>query len=352
MVVTAKRRAPWWTRLTVALGVLLLLPAAAVAGDPVPRSGLRGPLNILLAGIDPRGTHVRPLSDTIIVAHIPADRHAAYLFSLPRDLVVWIPPFPRTGSAGQYAKINAAMALGSETSPGKYDPAVGLELLADTVEGVTGIKRFDGGAVINFGGFKQMVASMGGVRMVIDQDVSSEHLRPDGTPRDVSAACRASKNCLRPYTGAQKIYRKSLHPVRLRPWEALDYLRQRYGLPRSDYDRQRHQRQFLKAVADQVGRDPARLTEVLSAAGDSLVIDAGGHALTDWLLELKDLDVRTVTTISLPGEPVFWNGKYLGEQFTPDVAGFFAAVGRDRVAAYLLDHPTLVDAATSRSRRP
>jgi anionic cell wall polymer biosynthesis LytR-Cps2A-Psr (LCP) family protein len=338
MVVKVQNRVPWWTRLAVALGVLLLLPAAAVAGVPAPDAGLRGPLNILLAGIDPRGSHVRPLSDTIIVAHVPADRHSAYLFSLPRDLVVWIPAFPRSGSVGQYAKINAAMALGSETAPGRYDPAQGLDLLADTAAAVTGIERFDGGAVIDFGGFKKIVAAMGGVKMVIDQDVVSEHLKPDGTARDRTPGC---KTCLRPYVGAQKTYRKSTEPVRLRPWEALDYLRQRYGLPRSDYDRQRHQRQFLTAVARHVSKDPARLLKVLTAAGDSLTFDGGSHDVTDWLAELKD--VRTVTTIDLPGEPVFRDGKYLGEQFTPVAATFFAAVTRDRVAPYLLDHPTLVD---------
>jgi anionic cell wall polymer biosynthesis LytR-Cps2A-Psr (LCP) family protein len=186
---------------------------------------------------------------------------------------------------------------------------------------------------------------MGGVKVVIDQDVTSEHLRPDGTPREMSAGCRASKNCLRPYTGAQKTYRKSAKPVRLLSWEALDYARQRYGLPRSDYDRQRHQRQLLQAVADHISRDPARLLTVMAAAGESLTIDGGGHDIADWLLELKDLDVRTVTAVSLPGEPLFSNGKYLGEQFTPEAAAFFTAVAGDRVAPYLLDHPTLVDPA-------
>ncbi|GIE34653.1 hypothetical protein Ait01nite_076980 [Actinoplanes italicus] len=351
MVGTVQRRAPWWTRLAVALGVFLLLPAAAMAGVPRPVAGLRGPLNVLLAGIDPRGTHVRPLSDSIIIAHIPADRQGVYLFSLPRDLVVWIPAFAKSGTAGQYAKINAAMALGSQVGPGRYDPAQGLELLGRTAGIVTGIKRFDGGAVINFGGFKKMVAAMGGVEMVIDQDVVSEHLRPDGRPRRLSAACRASKNCLRPYIGAQKTYVKSPLPVRLRPWEALDYMRQRYGLPRSDYDRQRHQRQLLRSVANQVSGDPARLLEVMTAVGDSLTFDGGGHDVTEWLLELKDLDVRTVTAISLPGEPVFQNGKYLGERFTTEAAGFFTAVTADRVAPYLLDHPTLVDPAIP-ARRP
>jgi LCP family protein required for cell wall assembly len=340
---SVQRRAPWWARLAIAVGILLLVPAAvtvpSLAG--VPRAVPAGPLNILLAGIDPRGTHVRPLADTIIVAHVPADRSGVYLFSLPRDLVVWIPPFTPTRTAGRYAKVNAAMALGSEVGVNRYDPAQGYELLATTVGQVTGL-RFDAGAVINFGGFKRMVAALGGVRLAVDQDVVSEHLKPDGTRRDLLPGCRTGGNCLRPYTGPQKTYPKSTTPVRLRPWEALDFVRQRYGLPRSDYDRQRHQRQLLRAVAAQI-TDPARLLRVLTAIGDDLTFDGGGHDITDWLIALKDVDTTTVTTITLPGGPLFDGDRYLGERFDAGVTDFFAAVKEDRVARYLLGHPTLVD---------
>ncbi|WP_433789509.1 LCP family protein [Actinoplanes sp. CA-252034] len=345
------RRTPWWTRLAIAVGVLLLLPAAvivpSVAGPR--RGGLSGPLTILLAGIDPRGTHVKPLADTIIVAHVPADRSGVFLFSLPRDLVVWIPPFPTTGSPGQRAKINAAMALGSPVGGDRYDPAQGYRLLATTVGRVTGL-AFDGGAVIDFGGFKRMVAALGGVELTVDQEVVSEHLKPDGTRRDLLPQCRLGGNCLRPYTGPQKTYPKSTTPVRLRPWEALDFVRQRYGLPRSDYDRQRHQRQLLRAVARQI-TDPAQLMKVVTAVGDGLTLDDGGHDITDWLIALKDVDPTAFTTVTLPGGPVFENERYLGERFDPAVTRFFAAVKEDRVARYLLAHPKLVD-PYHRARRP
>ena len=365
MVKPGERRAPLWVRLGVAAGCLLLVPAAGTAAAvgavqvAARQPGLDGPLNVLLVGIDPRGTHITPLADTIIVAHLPADRRSAYLFSLPRDLVVPIPAFAKSGSPARRAKINAAMALGSRTGPDRYDPAQGLELLAETAGDVTGIDRFDAAAVIDFGGFKRMVATLGGVRMVIDQDVVSEHLRPDGRPREISPGCRTTGTCLRPYTGAQKTYRKSPEPVRLRSWEALDYLRQRYGLPRSDYDRQRHQRQFLTAVLRQVGRDgvtrPDRLLKVITAVGDSLVLDGGGHDVTDWMMELKDLDADSVTTVDLPGEPLFEGGRYLGEKFPPRTAAFFTAVAEDRVARFLRDTPAFADptpAVTGPPRKP
>ncbi|MEU4420822.1 LCP family protein [Actinoplanes sp. NPDC024001] len=334
-------KTPLWARLAVTLGCLLLLLPALVAraGHAGSRAEIDGPLNMLLVGIDPRGSHTIPLADTIVVAHVPADRSRVYLFSLPRDLVVQIPAFAASGSPAQRAKINAAMALGSRTGPASFSPAQGFQLLSQTVREVTGIPKFDAGAIINFGGFTKLVAAMGGVKMVIDQDVASEHRKPDGSPRDRLPECQGHHRCLRPYTGEQKIYHRSDKPVRLSAWEALDYVRQRYGLPRSDYDRQRHQRQFLTAVAKRVSRDPAELPRLVAAVGDSLTLVDGGHSLTAWAGELQGLRARHVTAIDLPGSALFENGRYLGEQYPDGVRQFFAAVVEDRVARFLLDHP-------------
>lgn len=309
------------------------VPAAARAA---------GPLNLLLVGIDPRGTHTAPLADTIMVAHIPADRSRAYFFSLPRDLVVQIPAFPKSGSPAQRRKINAAMALGARVRADVYSPAQGYELLARTVGNVTGISGFDAGAIVTFGGFRKVVDAMGGVAMRIDQTVVSEHRKPDGSPRDRLPQCQGHHRCLRPYTGPQKVYPKSDRRVRLQGWEALDFVRQRYGLPRSDYDRQRHQRQFIKAVARKLSRDPGRLPQVVGAAGRSFTFIGGGRTVVDWAAQLRHLTARDMTLISLPGEALFEAATYQGERFPPRVSTFFAAVARDRVAQFLLDNPGTV----------
>lgn len=306
-----------------------LVAVPAVAGSPVPE----GPLNVLVAGIDPRGSHTVPLADTIIVVHVPASRDGAFVFSLPRDLVVRIPGFAASGSAPQRGKINAAMGLGARTGPGRYDPAQGWRLLARTVGAVTGIARFDAGVVVDFGGLQRVVAALGGVRMPIDQEVVSEHRRPDGSPRDRLPDC----GCLRPYTGPQQRYRPSAEPVLLRPWQALDFVRQRYGLPGSDYDRQRHQRQLLEAVAGRLRvAGPRTLLEVADAV---TVVDRGA-GVAAWAAVLRQLPARAVTGVGLRGAPVFEGGGYVGERV--DAAGFFAAVAGDRVAAFLVDHPGAV----------
>jgi hypothetical protein len=324
------------SRLSVLAGSLLLVPALVVGPAVAGPGEITGPLNLLLVGIDPRDEHTAPLADAIIVLHVPADRRGAYLFSLPRDLVVRIPAFPKSGSTAQRAKINAAMALGSRRRAGVYDSAQGLELLARTVGSVTGIRSFDAGAVIDFGGFKKLVAALGGVSMVIDQDVVSEHRKPDGTPRDRIPRCQGHHDCARPYTGVQKKYHQSTTPVRLSAWEALDFVRQRYGLPGSDYDRQRHQRQFLTAVAQRLrAAEPAALVKLVAAAGNSLTLSGGRHGFTAWATELRG--VPALTTVALPGAPVFEGGRYLGERL--DAGPFFRAVAADRLAPFLVDHP-------------
>ena len=305
-------------------------------------SDIKGPLNILLVGIDPRNAKQAPLSDSIIVVSVPASHDQAFVFSVPRDLVVDIPAFAKTGFRGGRSKINAAMSYGSSIGNGEHDVAQGFSLLAKTVSQLTGIRKFDAGAIINFGGFQQIVDAMGGVTMTIDQDVKSEHLRPDGSPRPRRAGCSKNDNCAHPYTGPQKQYKKGKY--HLEGWEALDYVRQRYGLPKSDYDRQRHQQQFIKAMAQQalskdVVTNPIKLDKVLKAAGNSLIFDGKGHSVVDWGLALHNIRSENMTLIKLPGQSLITNGKYQGEQLEPSADDFFRSVTEGTVAEFVLGHP-------------
>jgi len=311
------------------------------------KSDIKGPLNVLLVGIDPRDEKTAPLSDSIIIVHVPANLQDAYVFSIPRDLVVDIPPFEKTGFRGGRAKINSAMSFGSEVGGGRHDVAQGFSLLARTVSQLTGIRRFDAGAIVNFGGFRRIVDAMGGVTMTIDQDVRSEHLQPDGKPRPRSAACASpNSRCDHPYVGPRKEYQKGRY--HLQGWEALDYVRQRYGLPNSDYDRQRHQQQFIRAMAEQaLSRDvvtnPAKLDRVLRAAGKSLIFDGKGHSVVDWGLALKGVRPDNMTLIKLPGRSVTTNGRYQGEALQSTATDFFRSVNDGTVATFLLEHPDFIN---------
>ncbi|MFG1602615.1 LCP family protein [Actinoplanes sp. NPDC049265] len=368
-----KRKSPLWARLCAIFGCILMVISGGTIvatqvvtarvngavppgdllpvepGAPVKRADIKGPLNILLVGIDPRNDTTAPLSDSIIVVHIPQDMSEAYLFSVPRDLIVDIPPFAKTGFRGGTSKINAAMSYGSSVGNGKHDVPQGFSLLAKTVSKLTGIQTFDAGAIINFGGFKKIVDAMGGVTMTVDELVKSEHLAPDGSPRPRSARCRDPRsNCDHPYTGPQKTYKPGTY--HLQGWEALDYVRQRYGLKNSDYDRQRHQQQFIKAMADQafskdVVTDPAKLGAVLEAAGKSLIFDGNGNSVVDWAFALKNIRPANMTLIKLPGRSVITNGSYKGEALDDTADEFFASIRDETVDTFLLQHPEFINKA-------
>jgi LCP family protein required for cell wall assembly len=306
--------------------------------SPLPGADIKGPLNILIAGIDTRSfvPGWRPNADAIMVLHVSKGLDKAYLFSLPRDLVVDIPAFPKSGYRGGRTKINASIAFGSRV-PGssKVNTAQGFQLLAKTVSNYTGIKTFNAGAVLNFGGMKRLVDALGGVDMYIDQRIASIHMRPDGTPR-TNAGPHGS--------GPQMVYR--VGNMHLNGWQALDYSRQRY-IAGSDYARQRHQRQLIKAMFNKALRlklmtDPVAFDRVLRALGGTVIFDGRGHSAIDFAFALSKLRPETLTLVGLPGGSVYSGGSYRGERLNAVARDFFAAVRADRVDAFLAAHPTLV----------
>ena len=129
-----------------------------------------------------------------------------------------VPESPDGQNGDTKAKINAAYAWG------------GLPLMVQTVEEYTGV-RMDHVALIDFAGFKEVTDALGGVDMNVEQTITSIHTpyRTFKTGRTTSTAT-----------------------------EALDYVRQRNQFADGDFARMRHQQQFLKALAGQGGRAPAR----------------------------------------------------------------------------------------------
>ncbi|SCL13058.1 LCP family protein [Micromonospora inyonensis] len=354
---------PRWARLCTIFGSVLLVLSGAVlvgyevlisryegsvgkgdlfgdnaAGAQERRKEIKGPLDILLVGVDPRKPADPPLADSIMVMHIPAELDRAYLFSLPRDLRVEIPAFSKSGFDGGTDKLNAAMSYGSRVPGRNPDANVGFELLAKTIQQETGIARFDAGAIINFNGFKKIVDAMGGVEMYIEREVRSEHREPDGTHREPLPGGGG-------YVGPQAVYPKGTQ--RLEGWQALDYVRQRYpknGVPDADYGRQRHQQQFVKAMASQafsadVVTNPIKLDRVLRAAGESLVFSGRGNSIVDFAFTLKDLRPDAIQMVKLPAESIGTGSGYRGEQFLPEADEFFASLRNGTVDAFMLEHP-------------
>ena len=387
------RRSPLWAKLLVVLGALIMVagigaiivvkiglsqvshaiptenllgemaakPAVAAAGPSIP-----GPINFLLVGVDTRpsgdtGSH----SDTIIIAHIPATHDRVYLVSIPRDTSTIIPPDTKTRFAGGSYKINAAFTFGSWHGGGD---AGGFQLLAKTIKDAYGI-TFNGGAIVNFGGFTDIINKLGGVNMYVDETTVSIHRGTDNSGKfakpydinpDTGVPICANRNvtfdanplaCA--LTGVTPVvYKKGQR--HLTASDALDFVRSRDGLVGTDYARQRHQQQFIKAVlaeAYQKGlSNPFEMGSFLKSIGKAFVFDGGGVSLSDWLFALKGITPGSMVTIKTnDGQFVRYLGKAPDSRQSLNATSLelLAAVRDDRsntdtVGRFVAAHPEWV----------
>ncbi len=280
----------------------LLAPDARHAGGQAPTS-LAGPLNYLLIGSDARPSNptMAARSDTIIIVHIPATMDRAYLISIPRDLRVHIPPDGSfTGGTG---KINSSFQYGGQGSGG-------VRLLSETLTQLTGI-TFDGAAVVDFSGFDKVVEDLGGVHLCIDQKVKSIH-----TGHVFNTGCQ--------YLSAPR---------------ALDYLRQRETLPGGDFDRQRHQQQFLQAVFSEMfasgeTKNPLKLDQIIRAVGSSMTVDLNGVPVDQLVYSLRNVQPSTLVGVRVPSHTKTIGGtSYVIAD--DDADGLYRAIAEDTMATWV-----------------
>ncbi|MEU4780093.1 LCP family protein [Micromonospora sp. NPDC023633] len=323
---------------TGATGTPQASPTPSPSPTAPPGAGITGPLNLLLVGVDTRVSVPgwEPHGDAVLVLHVPKGLDRAYLFSLPRDLLVDVPAFPKAGYRGAKTKLTHAMSYGSRVpgKPKQPSTAQGYELLRSTVSGYTGL-RFDAGAVLTFNGFDRLVDSLGGVDLYVDQRVVSLHRRPDGRHREPAPGGGG-------YVGPQMVYEKGER--HLTGWQALDYARQRY-ITGGGYARQRHQQQLIKALATKIldedlARQPERVQQVVDALGDTLVY-AGGPRVVDVAYALGGLTPEKFVLVDLPGAGVGRGSAYRGEQLTPAGRKFLTELRAGRADAYLAANPKL-----------
>jgi LCP family protein required for cell wall assembly len=300
-----------------------------------------GALNILMLGMDERNGQNQPIrTDTMIIAHIPATHDRVYLISLVRDWKVKIPAFPPSGFRGDNtAKLTEAFAAGN-TLNGRPDLSEagrrrGVQLLVKTLAGIVpGGIRFNAVALIDFDGFQQLVEVLGGVDMCVDERTTSQHYNAAGVY--VSDSHKPGEK--------MKVYEaKCQH---LKPWEALDYVRQRKGLDNVDYARQRHQQQFLfaifkKLMSRQVLTDVGKVKDLTKAAGKLFTLDLNGVPLEDWVFSFKHLRPENIQLVQQNAGKL--NGQMINgtsyEIITPTNVALLRAVQQDKVYEFLTQHP-------------
>jgi LCP family protein required for cell wall assembly len=239
------------------------------------------PENILLIGSDKRkpknvtADNAGQRSDTTILLHLAADRKSAVLVSIPRDTIVDIPLCKQhdgsTVPAQPATMFNAAFS------------AAGAACTIKTVEKLTKI-RIDHHVVIDFGGFKDMVNALGGVKICLPQSVND----PD----------------------SHLVLSKGEHTVH--GYQALAYVRTRHGLGNgSDIQRIDRQQAFLGSMISKIKSKglllrPDRLLSFLGAATNSITTDPGLgslNALRKLAQDVKAIDTKNVTFLTAPNEP-------------------------------------------------
>ncbi|PWR05702.1 LytR family transcriptional regulator [Micromonospora acroterricola] len=357
-----RRKDPLWARLTVVFGAVLMLSSGVAivgskvligqaTGDIAQRNllgdagksdaeggaNLDGPIDMLLLGVDARerwaADDVR--SDSIIILHIPASHDQAYLISIPRDTEAQIPAFPKSGFAGGTDKINAAFQAGARNGGGWEG---GAQLMAQTIKRLTGVS-FDGAAIINFGGFKNVIDTLGTVRICVSHEVKSKHMSfVDGKPMWNADAKKTGK----PMTTV--VHKKGCREME--GWAALDYSRQRYGLPGGDYDRQQNQQQLIKAMARKATdggmlTNPAKLQQLIKAAGKAFVLDTGGVPIENFIFTMRGVTANDLTMLKTNNGTFNGNGNQR-EALNAETLDMFQAVKQDKLAEFIFTHPEMI----------
>ncbi|WP_246186792.1 LCP family protein [Microlunatus speluncae] len=237
----------------VIVGIVVLLLAGLIAGpvyawnqiervdnEPAGERPAEQPgTAILLVGSDSRegltpeeqkrlgtGDTAGKRTDTIMILYTPPSGKSA-LISVPRDSYVTVP------GEGKH-KINSAYAWG------------GAKLLTETVEQATGL-RMDGYLEVGFGGFVDVIDSVGGIEMCIPKDI-----------KDKKSKLNVKKGC-----------------QQLDGPTALAYVRMRYKDPRGDLGRMERQREMISAVAEKAAGpgtflNPVRYWSLLTAASGAV----------------------------------------------------------------------------------
>ncbi len=276
------------------------------------------PLNVLLLGADNGNGHLTlqsdladgkwtpgaHRSDTIIVAHISANRQSIQMVSIPRDSWVRVDGFP--GDVNGYAKINAAFSWG------------GPALAVKTVQQVTGL-HIDHVAIIDWTGFRDLSTALGGVRVYI------------------------------PHT----VYDDSQHVTWQQGWQtlegerALQYVRMRHGLPNGDFDRIKRQQNFMRAVMDKLlssgtTHNPITLVKVVKTVTSNLMVDNtwSNSEIRTLALQLRNLHSSDVKFTTAPlGQYAVVAGQDIVELDQQKSQELFHDLGRGQLQLYLNKYP-------------
>lgn len=199
---------------------VLLSPISFVARlvNPVQLKEEDGRVNVLVLGVNDQTEG--GLSDTILIGSISPIEGDPALISIPRDL--WLNLAPHG-----YNRINAAYEFG------------GIAFAKARIEDILGIK-IPYWVVVDFSGFKDIIDTLGGIRVCVDTAFSDSSYPRAGHEADLPTSNRFQT--VRFKKGCQIMDGET----------ALEYARSRHGTSGGDYDRALRQQKVIMAVKEKV----------------------------------------------------------------------------------------------------
>ena len=269
--------------------------------DPTAQNAT-GPQNILLVGIDTRtDAQGNPLpqdilnqlhagsaadgadaTDTMIIIHIPAGGGGAVGFSIPRDSYVDLAGGfgkHKINSAYTYAEVAAGKQLRGQGMSGAQlnvqAAQAGAKNAIQTVEQFTGL-QINHFASVNLVGFYDISQAIGGVQVCLNH-----------ATRDAFSGANFPAG-VQTIAGAQ----------------ALQFVRQRHGLPNGDLDRVKRQQVFMAAMAHQVLSagvltNQSKLDSLISAIQKSITLDQGWDILA-FAQQLQSMTAGAIKFYTIP----------------------------------------------------
>jgi LCP family protein required for cell wall assembly len=268
--------------------VLALDPDSTAITDAAAQ---RGDENVLLVGSDSRMGAQRSdgvgstevvggaRSDTVMIAHLPADRSRAVVVSFPRDLQIQRPPCevwdPASGS--YTGRINAGASVAKLNTAYEIGGPLCVTKVVQDLSGLA-VTRFVG---VDFRGFKSMVDAVGGVRICVERPLKDSQLGTIIAQPGYSTISGST---------------------------ALNYVRARHvtGDPTSDYGRITRQQHFLSALLRQVLSpgvllNPAKVRALITAvAANTVGQNVDSSALLTLAQSVQGLDPANVTFVTVP----------------------------------------------------
>ena len=242
---------------------------------------MEGGFNILIVGSDKGETSDEikargkaELNDVTMILHVSQDHTNAVAVSIPRDMVVPVPPCPRANGNGNSPRmsgqpINVTLSYG------------GIACTILTVQELTGLK-IDFAGLITFQGVIEMSNAVGGVPICLAEGITDKYSGFDYPAGNFT----------------------------LQGWDALAFLRSRHAVGNgSDLTRISSQQVYLSSLvrtlksADTLN-DPAKLYGIANAAMSNVELSSNFRqpdTLVSVARALADLELDKVTFVQFPG---------------------------------------------------